>query len=540
MGRRKTFKLFFNTQGVDQRRGEFFIDPTAAVDIQNMHVEKLGQWSAYLQGYSHLSTTPLESGAAVDSLGEYKTEAGEQYFLAVVNGKVKSMDIETGDVIEDVKTGLTVGEKVDFLTTQGSCYFVSSSIVPQKWQGSGVSTDSGGFPFVSGGKTYSQPSIIERHNNRTVYLDFSGDSPSQGSDVVISNDLDPETIDLSLTPTTNGAVIQVSAGDGQKITGAKTIPIPSSEDNKTALLIFKERSVYLLGGYFNDEFLVKHINSDAGCLNNNCIVQVGSDVIFLGENNVYSFTTALQAGTLQPRAIGSENVIEALRSMNLTFKHLAWGIHLPWRNEVWFGFPSNAATVVDKIIVYRYPDPATEGESPAFSIKNNLNHPSAVVVENEFYTGTDEGYLGHWFTSSGHGTSAVNWSFKYPFYDFGDFEVNKTLHGLKAYFLARAEEVITITTEWRGGSGTQRQVINKTIQFPSNIGVYGDTSPPAAVYGESIYGTGAVLAMVPLKPIGIGQQLQIKVNGSSLDTGVIFLGVSGEVEYLDQARGYFF
>lgn len=50
----KPFEFFRNVVGVAENRGLMFNQPDAAIEIENLHMEKVGEWTAYNQGYARL------------------------------------------------------------------------------------------------------------------------------------------------------------------------------------------------------------------------------------------------------------------------------------------------------------------------------------------------------------------------------------------------------------------------------------------------------------------------------------------------------
>jgi len=529
----KPFGFFFNTKGLDEYTGTMFIQPDAAVQIENMHVDAIGQWSAYKQGYDNF-TAQLESGARVDSLGWYTDASGTDYLLEAINGKIKNINTSTGAVTSEISTGFTGGNPVDFETFKGTLYAVEKSISPQKWAGSGSMSAASGWPVTSGSDSYDKPSLVEAYANRLTFANFNG-ATKYPSHIVISDNLAPETFTLGASAT-DGAVIQVNPGDGQNLVAMRNLYIPNQDTN--VLILFKDRSVYSLSGTTPSTFVVTRISSKFGALNNRCVVQVGQDLLFLDVYNINSLSTATESGTIQPKAIGSERVIDTLATLNLSAKDKAWAIHYPDRREVWFAIPTGSNTEPDTIIVYYY-NQTDQGPVNMWSIRKGTTETCALLLNKTVFTGSSTGYIRKWFNSSKYGSTGISWIYKYPFFNFGTQYQNKRVLECYAWFLLIGSETITFKTEWRGGGNNIQKTISKTISITDGSGsVYGTVTPPAAVFGTSVYGGSAILKKIKIPVIGNGEQLQFTVTGTTGSTGPIFLGLSGLVEYMEFSRSY--
>lgn len=529
----KPFAFFFNTEGVDEDAGEFYIQPDAAELIENMHMDTIGQWSTHNQGYDNF-TSQLESGAKFDSLYCYTDASGNNYLIGAINGKVKNINVTTGAVTSEISTGFTAGNKVDFETFKGTLYAAEKSLTPQKWSGSGSMSTVSNIPLTTGGDTYDKPALIEKYANRLVYGNFNG-ATRFPSHILLSDDLAPETFTIG-SAATNAAIIQISPGDGQELRGMRSLPIPAS--NSAVLVLFKDKSIYALEGTTPETFQLYLVNPEIGALNNNCIIQVGTDILFLDINNIYSLTTANESGTIQPKAIGSDKIRDTLNDLNLSAKDNAWTKHIPHRREVWFAIPTGSNTNPDTILVYRYGQ-GKGGAVNAWSVRKGTTETCAALVNKTFFTGCSTGYVRKWFANTEYGSTGVGWRYRYPWFNFGTQAQNKRIVDCDLWFLLLGDQTITIRTEWRGGGNNTVKSISKPISISSGAGsVYGSSAPPAAVYGTSLYGDGAILKKVKFPVLGNGEQFRLTVSGTAGETGPVFLGASGWVDYLGPSRSY--
>lgn len=525
----KAFNFLLNTEGQNEAGGIFTVQPNSAAKIENMHVDEIGQWSSHQQGYDNF-TAQLESGADVDALGSFTNDSGTSFLLEAINGKIKNINPGTGAVDSEISTAFTAGNPVAFDTLEGNVYAAEKSLDPQKWNGTGNMSAAGGIPLTVGSDTYAKPEIVVTYANRLTYAKFNG-TTLYPSHIAISDDLDPEVFTIGVADT-DGAVLPISPGDGQVITGARRLTIRTQQGEEEVLVIFKDRSTYVLSGKTPNTFAVNQLSNSEGALNHRCIVQLGNELVFIGENDIHSLSTASDSGKLLPRALGSEKIKNTLQTLNLSQKDKAWAMNLPNRKEIWFGIPTGANTDPDLILIYSYLN-VGNGPQNAWSIRKNTTELCGVCLNKEFFTGDNNGYIKKWFNSSKYGSNAIAYKYQYPFTNFGTQHQNKRIVQLSAWFLIFDTQSITVTTEWRGGGNNTRRAISKTLDTGgTNEAKYG-----TGIYGISLYGNATILKKVPIPVLGNGEQAQITVEGNTGDSGVIFLGCTGLIEFLDFSRG---
>lgn len=516
----KGFALVGNTKGINEQDGVFAIQPDSAAAVENLHRSKAGQFTVENQGNINFSAE-IEGGERIDSLGWFKTDAGGSYFLAASNGKIKNINSSTGVVTGDVTTNNTAGNLVSFCPFKGYVYMAEESMAPLKWDGTTTSA-MGAFPKTVGSDTYTKPKILGPFQNRVVACNFEGFPSTFG----ITDSLTGETITVTSTNAGDGLISQVNPGDGEELTAFYSYY--SASQGEEVGVFFKSRGLYILSGNTPTTWQLTAVSSEYGCLNHQCVARVGNDLIFLDRNNIYNLTTAVQSGYIEPRILGGKRVQTTLASMNLTQTDKAWVKHMPWRQEVWFGIPTGSSSEVDTIIVYRYAsDPLGVEVEPTWSVRKNINTTCGLVADERFYTGTTNGYMRRWFTTSQNNGVAIPWKYRYPFYAFDDGNIsNKRIKYAHAWFRAQEDTTLTIKTRWRHSDKfTNVQTLSKTVTS-ADAEQYG-----VAIYGSSVYpDTGDGLKCIMFFPPGEGTQIQFEVSGSSPATGVEFLGITGLVE----------
>lgn len=524
VARQKPFEFFLNNQGVNQDDGILRLTPAAALNIENMHPDKTGEYTSHNGGYSEFSDE-IESGATVEGLKLYRGDDGATAFLAVANGKIIEINSSTGAVTGTISTNNTSGNLVNFAPFKGSMYFAEKTMTPEFWTGSGASSPVAGFPITLGADTYDYPSLAATHANRTIYGNFHYGT-LYPSHIAIFDDLDPTTITIGVNDT-NGAIIQVNPGDGDYLTALKSKYVPSL--GQSILICFKSSSIWALVGTTPATFEVQSINPSWGCLNSNCAVDVGQDIVFMDKNNIYSLTTAAASGTLQHQTLGSQKVQDTLKTMNLGATNKAWVVHQPFRFEVWFGIPTGASSEVDTILVYNYKH--KDKNEAKWVIRTGMSATCAEVFNAGLYTGDEDGFINNWFRSSQYKVVGYGWEYHLPFYDFDARSQYKRIIECYGHFKVRRQTTFTFTYNWKIGGNNTTKTVTRTL--PGSSAVYG-----AAVFGTDSYATQDEIRVVPIPVLGNGALFDLKVSGTNGVVGSDFLGVSGVVEYGDFIKRY--
>lgn len=173
------------------------------------------------------------------------------------------------------------------------------------------------------------PRYLELYNNQLLMTGFS----SQLSTVWFSDIGEPEGV----KPEFN---FQVRTNDGDRIYGQKAY--------NGAAVIFKERSFHRLSGDNPDNFFLQEISDQYGCLSHRAVVTFEDRLWFLDRKGICEYNGA-------NIRIVSNKIEPIFIAMNVdAAKDNAVGIHNRFRNEVWFSFPINGATINNVTVVYDY------------------------------------------------------------------------------------------------------------------------------------------------------------------------------------------
>lgn len=545
MGRVKPFAFVGNLEGVDEKTNTLLTPITRAELIENLHIDKTGTWNSHRQGYTNLGSQ-FESGAQVDGLGHYRDINGNDYVLMAINGKIKHINYVTGAQTAQISTGATAGNNTTFKTLADKVYSIEKGSNPYSWAGSGSMTATTMFPKTVDVDVYEKPYVGEVFANRMAYANFNG-STKYPSTVIISELEDPEGLDTSSTSDAMAFILGVEVGDGRAIKNLKRLYIPIQESDN--LMVCKERGIWAITGNTPTTFESVLINEEVGCLNKNCAVKYGNDLIFMDENGIHSISAATQSGSIIYAGVESDMVIDTLTSLNYTARELAFAAHLPLRKELWFAFPTGTRDYCDSALVYKYAlskgnslsdlisGQAQKNSDPTgWSIRSGLHLTAGMVFDRKLYTGSSDGYFQKWFDSSKYNTDGFTWRYRFPYYDFGALSNLKAVKELFIWLVNPSEFDLNVTYRWRNGTRGITKTITKTIPAGGG-GVYGETSPPAMLWGTGLWSE-SQLTKVKIPIWGTGERFQLEISGQTSDAGIEFLGVTGLVEYLSASRSY--
>jgi len=173
------------------------------------------------------------------------------------------------------------------------------------------------------------PKYLELYNNQMFFAGASSQlSTVYFSDIGIPESIRPEYF------------FEVRTNDGDRITGM--------ESYKGFLLIFKERSCHVLSGDNPDNFLLREISDQYGCISNRSIVTFEDRCFFLDRKGVVEYNGA------NIRVVSNAVEQDFLRINLAAARENATAIHNRLRNEVWFSIPVDGSEENNLTLVYDY------------------------------------------------------------------------------------------------------------------------------------------------------------------------------------------
>ncbi len=496
----KRFEFFKNTGGLNLRFNEMLIDSDEAETIVNLHATSTGSWSSKGIGYQTLNAIPIGSGAVIQQIYDYVDLTGQQYMVVAAGSEIYEMESGNGSVTS-IGSGFNENGNFDFMTFKGLLIGCNGKEVPQKWDGTNTFESLEGWPPEIAGVTIGHPAFGEVFSNRVV---FAGDSENP-SMLYISELENPENFTPDTGATSAGA-IQVSPGDGESITGLKTLFLPV--ENEEVLVVFKDNSTYVLSGKDANSFTLQKISDEFGVVNNRSIVLIGNELIFLSKEGVTSLSTATVQGNIITGFL-SDKIRKLINNMNTNKLEECYVIHLRNRQEVWWCIPSGSSTKNQTILVMNY------ALSNAWSVREGIVSSCGSVINGKLYTGTYDGKVNQQLQGNTYNGEAIQWRYKTPYYDLSSPHVRKRINNIDLFFKQISQTDITVLSSWDFKRNIQERE-ERVLSIPPAIL---STEYDSATYGTdyfNITGT-SVLKMIPS---GSGKFFQLEFSGSDVNKPV--------------------
>lgn len=496
----QTYNFFKNTGGINQKANELSLEDQEAEEIINLHATTEGSWSSRDVGYVQINTTPLASGAPVTALYSYQTLTGASHLIAAAGTYLYDLDPISGQTTEIVN-GLSNINRMHFVTFNGLLIVCNGVDAPQKWDGTNPISDLEGWaPTISGVST-GMPSISEIFANRLV---FSGDvqNPSM---LFISELENPENFTPDDELTSPGA-IQVSPGDGEKITALKTLFLPLN--NEEVLVVFKERSTYILSGSDSESFSLQKISDEFGAVNHDCVLQVGSSVIFLSNEGVTTLSTATSQGSLSTGFL-SDRIRPQIDRLNRAYLSHAFAVHLRNRQEVWWFVAEGSTVKNQQVLVYNY------GSNGAWSKRTGIDAESGTVFGGKLYTGNYTGFVQQQLRGNSYQNAPIPWLYRTGFQGFSSPRLRKRIRDVELYFKQISDVDITVNTRWDfNRSSAYQQTRTLHVQPDSASCIYG-----MARFGQDFYNLSGTSSL-RFTPTGSGRCFQLEFKGQAVNKPV--------------------
>jgi hypothetical protein len=496
----QTIRFFNNTGGMNLRTNDVTLGDGEAEEIVNLHATSRGSWSSSNVGYTHLNGSALDGGASVNSLYEYIPVRGTSIMVAASGTKLYTFEPSQGSSTQ-IASGLA-NQRMNFVTFKGLLIGCNGSDQPQKWDGTNPVADLGGWPpTVSGIATPGKPSLSEIFVNRLV---FSGDA-NNPSMLYISELENPENFTPGTGATSAGA-IQVSPGDGERITALKTLYLPAV--NEEVLVVFKERSTYLLTGNDADTFALQKISDEFGAVSHQSVALVGNELMFLSQEGITSISTATAQGNLTTGFL-SDRIRPQLVNLNRNMLSETFAVHLRNRQEVWWFVPDGSATQNQTVLVYNY------GVNRAWSKRTGIVAASGLAMNGNLYTGNYAGIIQQQLRGNSYNGQAIQWTYRTGFHDLNSPRARKRIKDIELYLKQISNVDVTVNMYWdfRRGSG-HRQTRMLSVVPDGSSSVFN-----VARYGQDYFNL-AGSSIFKFIPAGSGRYFQLELTGNAADRPV--------------------
>jgi hypothetical protein len=506
----QTVSYLANTGGMNLSQPDVNLPDTDAELILNMRPTATGSWSTSNVGYQRVNATALGGGQKIDGITSFTTSSGASKLIAVSGGTLYDVVSGSGQVTS-IYSGLSPGARVRFVTFQGLLLLFNGVDLPLQWDGVNPPQTLNGWPPAIAGFSAGQPAFGTIFANR---LCLAGDA-SNPSVVYLSALEDISQFTPGSDPNAAG-LIHVSPGDGQKITGLKTLYLPL--ENTEVLVIFKQRSVYLLQGSDADTFTLQKLAEETGAVGPDAILPLGNALMFLSEVGMMALSTdqAQTQGSLQ-RGLISKKIQPLTQRLNPARLSESLAVYDPVENTVWWWVPDGSANQNNRVLL-QHMGLSASGTS-CWSLREGMSARCGVWHNGFLYTGDYNGFVCAQQQGTSYANEPINWMYRTPFYALTKPGSRRRVREVQLLCRQIAPVTMSVDSAWnyqRSASRRHRQMVH--VQTDDASAVYGSARFEANSYNES--GT----SMVRFSPPGSGHSLQLTFSGSVASPAVEIQG----------------
>jgi hypothetical protein len=455
-----------NNGGLNTRASEMTLKPEESPDLLNVKLTRSGAIEKE-KGYVHYNEIAITGTPQIGGIYSYiKSSTGNQYLIVAAgkklykaaNGNFTDITTTTGDYTENALW--------DFTTFNDLCIAVNGEEAPQKY--------TGGSNFEAlAGSPPAGASFVEIFQNR-VFMAGEQNNPTKLSYSALS---DPE----DWTTTDDAGWIEVGLNDGQKITGLKAF--------YDVLVIFKERSIYILSGSSGnpasaDFFYLKPINNAIGAISNRSIVQAGNEIFFLSDSGIYTLGTVQTYGDLNIAA-KSYKIQSIIENLNKAFLNKSFAVHDDEENRIWFFVPDGSSSQNNMILIYDYSMDVWTKRS-GFSSNCGTIYKDKLSGQTNFYTGSYSGHICLQKQGYSYAGEAINAYYTTPWLSLNNFRSRKRLRDIQILTVPTGGYYLGITYKWDFGAGNTGSL---NVYLSGNTSLWGENTSDsqAGIWNEAIW-----------------------------------------------------
>ncbi|MBY0451221.1 MAG: hypothetical protein K2X01_11415 [Cyanobacteria bacterium] len=486
------FSVSNATGGLNLRASERSLLPNEALDLMNVELTKNGG-VLKSNGYIRINTAPISGSPKITGMFYYVKANGAKYTLVTAGTGLYLLGNDGS--LTQVYSSLANGIPCFFATFNDVCIIVNGVNHPLVYDGTTVTN----LPNWTTIETTGYPSLVEVWKNR---LWLSG-NPEKPYRLYWS-----EPGNHGGWTTAGGAgSVDVNRNDGQKITGIKTY--------FDSLAIYKERSIHQLigdappGTGGPNEFRLRPISTDIGCVAPKTIINVGNDQYFLAEDQVASLKTTNAFGDVNTQNI-SYKIQPILTRINRSFVKDAFILHQRSKDQIWLFYPDGVSDRNNKVVIYDY-------GLGAWTQRNGLTASDGVVIDSKPYTGTYDGNIHQQDFGGNYNGSPIVAFYKTPWYGFGDYARTKRIRS------------VDMTVLQYGNWNLQVQTAFDYQSYSSSFNVNLAPTGQSALWGIALWNQASwsnVTARQSRKvsDIGMGKVFQVHISNSGANQPFHVLG----------------
>lgn len=476
-------------------------DPGVAITLTNFEPAIDGGYYR-VQGYQpytdSLTVVPANTGftttpilavkvafSTVLAYRQYDTNDYRVYSLGGTTWTQENADVRTGTI--------TKARFFSYFLFQENCVLTDGANPALKLYASGGISDT----LINGTGAPADPKYAALFAGRLVLAGYS----SNKSALSLSAPNDDTDFDAA-----NDA-IELNVGD--EIVGLKTF--------RDVLYIFCQNSIFSLSGSTTDDFIVKAVTTELGCISADSIVEVGGDVLFLAADGIRTIAATERVGDIELASI-SKKINPVIRDLIGSYSANAFSACAINKKSQYrlFYYNANIADSTQGGILGKL-----EGRDNGLQYAWSQLKGFPVYCCDSAYVGSSDqefSIFGHptngivYKMESGNGLNgeAIEAVYQTPYLSLGeDPEIRKVIHKIRVF------------TEAYGDFQTILECLldfeNTNILQPPAILV--DTSAGGDVYGSAVYGTSLYASVsapiIERNLIGSGKYISFRFTDSS-------------------------
>jgi hypothetical protein len=486
------FSVSNATGGLNLRASERSLLPQEALDLMNVELTKNGG-VLKCNGYINANLVAIAGSPKITGMYQYIKANGNKHLLITAGTGLYTLGNDGS--LTQVFSGLADETPCFFATFNDVCIIVNGINHPMVFDGFTVTN----LPNWASIETGGYPSLVEVWKNR---LWLSG-NPVKPYRLYWSEPGNPGGWN-----TANGAgTVDVNRNDGQRITGIKTY--------FDSMILYKERSIHQLigdsppGSGGPNEFRIKPVSSDIGCVAPKTILNVGNDQYFLAEDQIASLKTTNAFGD-----VNTQNVCYKIQPLLVQFNrqaiHEAFILHHRAKDQLWVFYPSGSSLQNNRVAIYDY------GLS-AWTQREGIIASDGVMIESKPYTGTYDGNIQQQDFGGSYNGSPITAFYKTPWYGFGNYKHTKRIRSIDMTVLQYGD--------WNLDVQTALDYQQPNTLFPINLTPAGNAPLwNVALWNQAEWGLITARQVRQVSDIGMGKVLQLQMSNTGVNQPFHILG----------------
>ncbi len=486
------FSVSNATGGLNLRASERSLLPNEALDLMNVELTKNGG-VLKSNGYIKASLAAIPGNSKITGMFQYVKSDGNKFLLVTAGTGLYTLGNDGS--LTQVYNSLADGAACFFATFNDVCIIVNGANHPLVFDGFTVTN----LPNWTKIETAGYPSLVEVWKNR---LWMSGNL-LKSYRLYWSEPGNPSGWD-----TTKGAgSVDVNRNDGQKVTGIKTY--------FDSLVLYKERSTHQLigdsppGSGGPNEFRIRPVSSDIGCVAPKTILNVGNDQYFLAEDQIASLKTTNAFGDVNTQNV-SYKIQPLLVQINRRAVQEAFMLHHRGKDQLWIFYPDGASLQNNRIVIYDY-------GLAAWTQRDGILASDGVMIDGKPYTGTYDGNIHQQDFGGSYNGAAISAFYKTPWYGFGNYKNTKRIRSIDLTVLQYGN--------WNLDIKTALDYQKPSNLFPVNLAPTGQAPLwNVALWNQAEWGVLSARQARQVSDIGMGKVLQLQMANSGINQPFHILG----------------